>query len=128
MFPRIGKGGFLIGGQGGEGALIVNGETEAYYSSAAVSYGLQAGIQKFGYALILMSDADLEHVRTTKGWELGSGPSIVFVDAGAAKTLSTRTISSGVYAFTFGQKGLMAGVVMEASKSSSSRIGSGVPS
>ena len=67
VFPRIVKGGFLIGGQGGEGALIVNGETEAYYSSAAVSYGLQAGVQKFGYALILMGDADLEHVRNTKG-------------------------------------------------------------
>ncbi len=39
VFPRIIKGGLIfVGGQGGEGALRVNGKTDGYYGSLAVSY------------------------------------------------------------------------------------------
>src|SRR5262245_18504199 len=51
IFPSIVKGGFLIGGQFGDGALRVNGATVSYYRSVAGSFGLQAGAQTFGYAL-----------------------------------------------------------------------------
>lgn len=116
VFPKIVKGGFIIGGQGGEGALIVNGKTQGSYSSAGVSYGLQIGVQKFGYALFFMSDADLQYLRSSKGWEIGVGPSIVIVDAGKAANLSTTTAKNGVYAFFFSQKGLMAGLGLQGTK------------
>jgi len=38
------------------------------------------------------------------------------VDQGAAKTLTTTTAQSDVYAFVFGQQGLMAGIGMQGSK------------
>jgi lipid-binding SYLF domain-containing protein len=116
IFPSIVKGGFLIGGQFGDGALRVKGASVAYYRSIAASYGLQAGVQTFGYALFFMDDASLAYLDKSDGWEIGSGPSVVVVDKGMGKTLSSSTLQSGVDAFIFGQKGLMAGIGLQGSK------------
>ncbi len=48
VFPSITKGGFKVGGQYGEGALMKEGKTIAYYNTVSVSYGLQAGVQTYG--------------------------------------------------------------------------------
>lgn len=116
VFPSIVKGGFIVGGQFGDGALRVNGKTVSYYRSVAASYGLQAGVQSFGYVLMFMDDASLAYLDQSDGWEIGSGPSVVIVDKGAAKTLSSTTLRSGVYAFIFAQKGLMGGLGLQGSK------------
>jgi len=116
VFPSIIKGGFIVGGQYGEGALRVDGKTTGYYSSVAASYGLQAGAQTFGYALFFLSKADLEYLNNSSGWEVGVGPTIVVVDQGVANSFSTTTAKSGVYAFFFNQKGLMAGLGIQGSK------------
>ena len=116
VFPDIVKAGFIIGGQYGEGVLLVNDQIVAHYNIAAASYGLQAGVQKFGYAMFLMTDSAREYLDKSSGWELGVGPSIVIVDAGKAKTMTTSTLQDDIYAFTFGQKGLMAGLGLQGSK------------
>ncbi len=116
VFPAITKAGFIVGGQYGQGALRENGKTVGYYSSVAASYGLQAGIQKFGYALFFMTDSAREYLDRSDGWELGVGPSIVVVDVGAAGSLTTTTAKSDVYAFFFSQKGLMAGLGLQGTK------------
>jgi len=116
VFPDIIKGGFIIGGQYGEGALRVGGKTQGYYRSVAASYGLQIGAQKFGYALFFLSDDDLKYLKNSGGWEIGVGPSVVVVDEGMARSLTTTTARSGVYAFFFDQKGLMAGLGIQGSK------------
>jgi lipid-binding SYLF domain-containing protein len=77
---------------------------------------VQAGIQKFGYALFFMDDAAMGCLHRSGGWELGTGPSIVIVDKGMAKSLSSTTIRKGVYAFFFSQRGLMAGLGLQGSK------------
>jgi lipid-binding SYLF domain-containing protein len=116
VFPRIVKGGFIIAGQFGDGALRKNGKTVAYYRSLAASYGFQAGIQAFGYVLFFMDDASLQYLDNSAGWELGTGPSLVVLDAGFGKVLSTTTLQKGVYAFIFDQKGLMGGIGIQGSK------------
>jgi lipid-binding SYLF domain-containing protein len=116
VFPSIIKGGFIVGGQYGEGALRVEGKTAGYYNTAAVSYGLQAGAQSFGYALFFLTDKALDYLKTSEGWEIGVGPSVVIVDEGVAKSLTTTTAKSDIYAFFFGQKGLMAGMGLQGSK------------
>lgn len=116
VFPDIISGGFIIGGQYGEGALRVGGKTRGYYRTLAASYGLQAGAQSFGYALFFMSDDDLKYLKNSKGWELGVGPTIVVMDEGLTRSFSTTTARSGVYAFFFDQKGLMAGLGIKGSK------------
>jgi lipid-binding SYLF domain-containing protein len=116
VFPSIVKGGFVVGGQIGEGSLWKGGKVVGYYNSVAASYGLQAGLQKFGYALFFMNDAALKQLDETRGFEIGVGPSIVIVDAGVARTMTTNTLTSDVYAFIFSQKGLMAGIGIQGSK------------
>ncbi len=121
VFPNIVKAGFLVGVQYGNGALVRRKKgggyyIASYYNITSASYGLQAGVQSFGYVMALMTDAAVENVETGSGWELGVGPSIVVVDAGVARTLTTETAKSDVYAFTFGQKGMMAGLGLQGSK------------
>ena len=116
VFPSILKIGFLAAGAYGEGALLEGGKTAGYYNSLAASYGFQAGAQKFGYAMFFMDTASLDYLKNSAGWELGVGPSIVVVDAGMARTLSTSTAKEGIYAFTFSQQGLMAGLGIQGSK------------
>ncbi len=116
VFPKIVKVGFLFGGAYGEGALLQRGRTTGYYNSAAVSYGLQAGAQWFGYALFFMNQAALAYLNSSQGFEIGVGPSVVVVDQGLAKRLTSTTVTQDVYAFIFGQNGLMAGLGIEGTK------------
>jgi lipid-binding SYLF domain-containing protein len=116
VFPNIVKGGFLFGGQFGDGALRRNGRSVAYYRSLAASYGLQAGVQTFGYALFLMNEKAIEYLDKSAGWELGVGPTLVVVDKGVAGALTTTTARSDVYAFFFDQQGLMAGIGLQGTK------------
>lgn len=116
VFPKIVKAGFLVGGQGGEGVLLVAGQPTGYYKISAVSYGLQAGGQSFSYALFLMNDGALRYLNRSDGWAIGSGPSVVVMDKGVAKSTTSTTVAKDVYAFPFGQKGLMAGMGLEGSK------------
>ena len=116
VFPSMVKAGFMFGGQMGEGVLLANGRPVGYYNSVAASYGLQAGVQVFGYALFFMNDGALSYLDRSDGWELGVGPSIVVVDAGVGKSLTSTTITQDVYAFIFDQKGLMAGLGIQGSK------------
>ena len=116
VFPSIVKAGFMFGGQLGDGVLTKHGRIAGYYNSVAASYGLQAGIQVFGYALFFMNDKALAYLDKSDGWEIGVGPSIVVVDAGVGATLNSTTITQDVYAFIFYQKGLMAGIGIQGSK------------
>ncbi|MBP1748514.1 MAG: twin-arginine translocation pathway signal [Deltaproteobacteria bacterium] len=116
VFPSITKAGFIVGGQYGEGVLLKEGKPAGYYNTVSASYGLQAGVQKFGYVLFFMTDAALRYLDRSDGWELGTGPSVVIVDTGTAKSLTTTTAKSDVYAFFFDQRGLMAGVGLQGTK------------
>jgi lipid-binding SYLF domain-containing protein len=116
IFPKITKAGFMVGGQGGKGVLQINGRATGYYSIYAGSVGLQAGVQTFSYALFFITRSALDYLQKSDGWAIGSGPSVVVVDEGFAKTMNTTTLSQDVYAMPFGQKGLMAGLGLEGSK------------
>lgn len=116
VFPSIVKGGFIVGGQYGEGALFKDGRTAGFYNTVQLSYGLQAGGQKYGYVLFFMNESAMSWLDKTDGWELGVGPSIVVVDIGAAKAMTTTTGHSQIYAFFIDQKGLMAGLGLQGTK------------
>jgi len=116
VFPGIVKGGFMVGGQFGEGALLKGGKTAAYYNTLSASYGLQIGVQKYGYALFFMSDSAMSWLDKSDGWEIGTGPSIVVMDTGAASSATTTSLQSEIYAFFFDQKGLMGGLGLQGTK------------
>ncbi len=116
VFPDIRKGAFIIGAQYGYGALRQRGRTAGYYRTAAASYGFQAGVKKFGYALFFMTNSAVAYLNQSCGWAIGTGPSLVVVDQGVARSLTTTSLRSDVYAFVFDQTGLMGGIGIEGSK------------
>ena len=63
-----------------------------------------------------MNDAAIQYLDKSDGWEVGTGPSIVVMDKGAAGGISTTTTMSDVYAFIFSQTGLMGGLGLQGTK------------
>ena len=116
IFPDVLKGGLMIGAETGNGVLRQKGHTTGYYNITAASYGYQVGVQTFGYAIFFMNKPALKYLSASGGWQIGTGPSVVVVDEGKAKTLTTTTLTQDAYAFVFGQSGLMAGMGLEGSK------------
>jgi lipid-binding SYLF domain-containing protein len=116
VFPRIVKAGLMIGGLRGDGALIENGRATRFYNTVAGTYGLQAGVQSYSSALFFITPSSLDYLKKSEGWSIGSGPSVVVVDQGMAKSMNSTTLTQDVYAFIYGQKGLMAGLGLEGSK------------
>jgi len=116
VFPKVVKAGLVFGGSYGEGVMFSGPKVDGYYNSVTGSWGLQAGAQSYAYAVFLMTDKAVNYVRETKGWEVGVGPTVVLVDQGISKNLSTSTLKDDAYAFVFDQQGLMAGVSIEGTK------------
>ena len=116
IFPSIVKAGFVFGAGYGEGELKQGSKVDGYYNSFTGSWGLQAGAQSYGYVVFLMSKSAVDYVHETHGWEIGVGPTVVVVDEGVAKNLSTSTLKDDAYAVIFDQRGLMAGVSIEGTK------------
>ena len=116
VFPNMVKAGLVFGGSYGEGVLIEGPKVVDYYNSVTGSLGLQIGAQSYGYAVFLMTDKAVRYIKKTKGWEIGVGPTVVMVDEGVAKNLSTSSLKDDAYAFIFSQQGLMAGVSIEGTK------------
>ena len=116
IFPKIVKAGLIFGGSYGEGELRDMGKVVNYYSSVSASWGLQAGAQSYSYVVFLITSKAIDYLNTSKGWEIGVGPTVVLVNEGVAKNLSTSTLKDDAYAFIFGQQGLMAGLTLEGSK------------
>ena len=116
VFPKVTKAGLGVGGQFGEGALLQKGKAVAYYSTAGASVGLQAGAQQYAYAMFFMNPGALAQLDKADGFEVGVGPTVVVMDEGKAKTMTTTTTKDDIYAFIFGQKGLMAGLGIQGNK------------
>jgi lipid-binding SYLF domain-containing protein len=116
VFPRIVKAGLVFGGSYGEGVLMQRGKVTEYYNSVSASWGWQAGAETYTYIVFLMSDKAVNYLARTKGWEFGVGPSVVVVNEGVAKNLSTSTLKDDAYAFITDQQGLMASLSIEGTK------------
>ena len=116
VFPDVTKAGFMIGGEYGNGVLFRRGGVAGYYNTAGVSYGFQAGAETFGYAMFFMNEAAFRALNATEGFQIGAGPSVVVLDQGMAKTVTSSSLTSDVYAFVFGQQGLMGGVGLQGTK------------
>jgi lipid-binding SYLF domain-containing protein len=116
VFPRIVKAGLVFGGSYGEGVLLKGTQVTAYYNSVSASWGWQAGAESYAYVVFLMSDKAVKYLEKSKGWEFGVGPSLVVVNEGVAKNLSTTTLKGDAYAFISDQQGLMASLSIEGTK------------
>jgi lipid-binding SYLF domain-containing protein len=116
VFPNVRKAGLMVGGQYGEGVLWRDGKAVAFYSTGGASFGFQAGAQEYGYAMFFMTEQAISALDVAQGFEVGVGPSIVVIDQGMAASTTTTTMQKDIYAFVFGQKGLMAGIGIQGNK------------
>lgn len=116
VFPSVFKAGFGIGGEYGEGALLIGGKTVQYYSTAAASFGFQLGAQTKTIIILFTTSDALKKFRKSDGWEAGVDGSVALVDIGAAKTIDTNTIKNPIIAFVISNKGLMYNLSLEGSK------------
>lgn len=118
VFPKVVKAGVGVGGEYGEGALLVRGRTVGYYSVAAGSIGLQFGAQARSQVLMFMTDEALSAFRASKGWKAGVDGSVALVTLGAGGEVMTPDAmkQAPVLAVVFGAKGLMYNLSLEGSK------------
>ena len=116
VFPKIIKAGLVFGGSYGEGVMTRGGKSVGYYNSVSASWGWQAGAESYGYVVFLMNEKAVQYLDKSKGWEIGVGPTVVVVNEGVAKNLSSTTIKDDAYAFIFDQQGLMASLSIEGTK------------
>lgn len=116
VMPGITKGGFILGGEYGEGALLVGGANKGYYSSASGSIGFQIGIATRSLVIMFMTEKALSDFSAREGWEAGVDADVTVVEAGATGSLDTTTAQSPVIGFNFGEEGLMAGISIEGTK------------
>jgi lipid-binding SYLF domain-containing protein len=116
VMPDVIKGGLIIGGAFGEGALRVDGRTVGYYRLASGSFGLQAGVKSAKQALFFMTDEALARFRRSEGWEFGADAALVAPGQGLSAAISSTTQNAPVIAVTFGEDGLMAGASLEGAR------------
>jgi lipid-binding SYLF domain-containing protein len=116
IIPKVLQAGFIVGGEYGEGALKIGGKTVSYYSIAAGSFGYQIGAQQKDIILIFMEEGALKKFQESENWQAGVDGTVVLADMGAEGSIDTTKIKQPIVGFVFGQKGLMAGAVIEGSK------------
>lgn len=116
VFPDIIKGGIGIGGEYGEGALLMNGRTVDYYNLASGSIGFQLGVQVKSQILIFLDPHSLDTFRRSNGWEVGLDGSVAVVNVGAGGQIDSKNIQEPIVGFIFSNKGLMYNVSLEGTK------------
>ena len=116
VLPNVKKAAYIVGGEYGEGALRIGGNTVAYYNIVSVSFGLQIGAQAKDIVIAFMTRDALEKFRISKGWEAGVDGNIALIEIGAGQRIDTTTVKDPIVAFVFDVKGLMADVSLKGAK------------
>ncbi len=116
VFPSVIKAGIGIGGEYGEGSLLIGGSPVGYYNVAAASIGFQLGAQSKTQVIMFMTDASLKQFRDSNGWEAGVDGSVALVEWGAGGSVDTNNIKDPVVGFIYSNKGLMYNLTLEGSK------------
>jgi lipid-binding SYLF domain-containing protein len=116
VFPRVIKVGIGVGGETGEGALRIGGQSSGYYRTVAGSIGFQLGAQAKSIVIAFMTPESLQKFRDSDGWKVGVDGSVALIDIGAGKAIDTANVKDPVVGFVFGSKGLMYNLTLEGTK------------
>ena len=116
VFPNIVKAGIGVGGEYGEGALLIGGGNSGYYNIASASVGFQLGVQEKSVVILFMTGEALSKFRASKGWKAGVDGSVALATLGVGKELDTETARKPIIGFVYSNKGLMYNLTLEGSK------------
>ena len=104
IFPKIGKGGFIVGGSGGDGILYEKGESIGVVKTGQVTVGAQIGGQAYREVIFFENEDALGRMKASK-MEFSSQISAVAVKSGVSKNAK---YTDGALVFTQDLGGLMA--------------------
>jgi lipid-binding SYLF domain-containing protein len=116
VFPSVVKAGIGLGGEYGEGLLIIRGRPGGYYNLVSGSFGFQLGVQVRSVIIMFMTEAALASFESTYGWKAGVDGSIAIVTLGAGGSIDTESLTSPVIGFVLDPSGLMYNLTLEGSK------------
>jgi lipid-binding SYLF domain-containing protein len=116
VFPSVLKAGIGVGGEYGEGVLIVHGNAAGYYNIIAASVGFQLGVQSQSVIIMFMTQETLAQFENAYGWKVGIDGSIVIVTVGAAGSVDSDSLTSPIIGFILDQQGLMYSLSLEGAK------------
>lgn len=116
VFPSVVKAGIGVGGEYGEGSLLIGGKPVAYYNIASASIGFQLGAQARSMIILFMTESALAKFRASEGWKAGVDGSVALATLGAGGAIDTETAKKPIIGFIFSNKGLMYNLTFEGSK------------
>lgn len=116
IFPSIVKAGFFVGGEFGEGALMIDGKITDYYNIVSASFGYQLGAQERSQVILFMDKTTLDKFRYSDGWDASVNGSIAITTLGAGKDFSVENVKEPIITFVFSHKGLMGNLTLEGTK------------
>jgi lipid-binding SYLF domain-containing protein len=116
VFPTVVKAGFGIGGEYGEGELLVVGKPAGFYNLVSASFGFQFGAQARTVIIMFMTPQALAGFNRTDGWKVGVDGSVTLITLGAGAAIDTNQITSPVIGFVLDPTGLMYNLTLEGSK------------
>jgi lipid-binding SYLF domain-containing protein len=119
IIPKLVKGGFIIGGEGGDGVLVAhNGKagwsSPAFYTMGSASFGFQIGLEQAQLVLFIMSDKALRAVERSE-FKFGAGAGLTVVTVGASAEGATSGNLSGDIIVWTSAKGAYGGLTLNGS-------------
>ena len=116
VFPDIVKVGFGVGGQYGEGVLLIDGEPDGYYSTAGASFGLQLGVEFKSEIIVFVTEQSLQAFRSRREFKVGVDANVSVVTPGSLGELSSGETRDDIVGFVLTNEGLMANLNLEGAK------------
>jgi lipid-binding SYLF domain-containing protein len=118
IIPRLVKGGFIFGAEGGQGVLLArtrHGWSEpAFYTLGSASFGLQIGLEEAELVMFIMSDRALAGIEAGKV-KLGAGAGLTVVTLGGSAEAATAANLSGDIIVWASAKGAYGGLTFNGS-------------
>jgi lipid-binding SYLF domain-containing protein len=116
IFPRVLSGGFVVGGEYGDGVLREGARTDGYYRIIGGSFGWQIGGQSQAIILMFLTQDALDRFRKSNGWTAGADATVSVATVGASGQIDSNTVKQSVVGFALTNVGLFAGLKLDGAK------------
>jgi lipid-binding SYLF domain-containing protein len=118
IVPRLYKGGFFVGGEGGEGVLMARNahswSQPAFYAIGSASFGLQIGLEQSEVVMFIMSQKALDAVMRNE-FKFGANAGLAVVTLGSGVGAATTSALGADIVVWASSSGAYAGITLDGS-------------
>jgi len=118
IVPRLYKGGFFVGGEGGDGVLLArtaHGWSQpAFYAMGSASFGLQIGLEQSEVVMFIMSQKALDAVLRNQ-FKIGANAGLAIVTLGSGVGAATTSAVGADIIVWASSSGAYAGITLDGS-------------